>query len=62
MKTGSRVRLECCLSPILFNWNGEGRFRGPLFVFCLFLTRQSPVGHGLLTHEVSRSHTTTHQS
>ena len=26
---------------------------------CLFLTRQPPVGHGLLIHEVSRSHTTT---
>jgi len=27
-----------------------------LFV-CLFLARQSPLGHGLLIHEVSRSHT-----
>ena len=31
-------------------------------VFCLFLARQPPVGHGLLIHEVSRSHTTTHHS
>jgi len=29
---------------------------------CLFLARQPPVGHGLLIHEVSRSHTTTHHS
>jgi len=28
--------------------------------FCLFLARQPPVGHGLLIHEVSRLHTTTH--
>ena len=28
----------------------------------LFLTRQPPVGQGLLIHEVSRSQTTTHQS
>jgi len=27
---------------------------------CLFLTRQPPVGQGLLIHEVSRSYTTTH--
>ena len=27
-----------------------------------FLVRQPPVGQGLLIHEVSRSHTTTHQS
>jgi len=32
-----------------------------LFV-CLFLVRQLPVGHGLLIHEVSRSHTTMHHS
>ena len=31
----------------------------PIFV-CLFLARKSPVGQGLLIHEVSRSHTTTH--
>jgi hypothetical protein len=29
---------------------------------CLFLERQPPVGQGLLIHEVSRSHTTTHHS
>jgi hypothetical protein len=28
----------------------------------LFLTQQPPVGQGLLIHEVSRSHTTTHHS
>jgi hypothetical protein len=27
-----------------------------------YLARQSPVGHGLLMHEVSRSHTATHHS
>ena len=32
-----------------------------LFV-CSFLARQSPVGQGLLIHEVSRSHTTTRHS
>ena len=32
-----------------------------LFV-CLFLARQPPVAQGLLLHEVSRSHTTTHHS
>ena len=30
--------------------------------FCLFLAQRSPVGQGLLIHEVSRSHTTTHHS
>ena len=29
---------------------------------CWFLARQTPVGQGLLIHEVSRSHTTTHYS
>ena len=28
----------------------------------MFLVRQPPVGHGLLIHEVSGSHTTTHHS
>ena len=28
----------------------------------LFLTQRPPVGQGLLIHEVSRSHTTTHRS
>ena len=32
-----------------------------LFV-CLFLARQPPVGHGLLIHKVSRSHSDTPQS
>jgi len=27
---------------------------------CLILVQQSPVGHGLLIHEFSISHTTTH--
>jgi hypothetical protein len=31
-------------------------------LFFLFLARQPPVGHSLLIHEVSRSHTTTHHS
>ena len=31
-------------------------------IFCLFLAQQPPVGHGLLIHGVSRSHTTTHHS
>jgi hypothetical protein len=30
--------------------------------FCLFLARQRAVGQGLLIQEVSRSHSTTHQS
>ena len=29
---------------------------------CLLLAQQPPVGQGLLIHEVSRSHTTTHHS
>jgi len=34
-----------------------------LFMFvCLFLTRQPPVGQGLLIYEVSRLHTTTQHS
>ena len=32
------------------------------FTFTFFLARQPPVGHGLLIHEVSRSHTTRHHS
>ena len=36
----------------------------PKATFFLFLAQQSPppVGQGLLIHEVSRSHTTTHHS
>jgi len=30
--------------------------------FCLFLAQQLPVGHGLIIHEVSRSHKTTYYS
>jgi hypothetical protein len=29
---------------------------------CLFLARQPPAGQGLLSHEVPRSHITTHPS
>jgi len=29
---------------------------------CFLLVQQPPVGHGLLIHKVSRSHTTTHQN
>ena len=32
------------------------------FVYLFSLARQPPVGQGLLIHEVSRSHTTTHHS
>ena len=39
--------------------NGATRY----ILFCLLLlSEQPPVGHGLLIHEVSRSHTTTHHS
>jgi hypothetical protein len=31
-------------------------------MICLFLAREPPVGQGLLIHEVSRSHTTTHHT
>jgi len=31
-------------------------------LFCLFLAQQPPLGHGLLIHMVSRSHTMTHHS
>ena len=31
-------------------------------VVVVYLTQQPPVGHGLLIHEISRSHTTTHHS
>ena len=31
-------------------------------MFVFFLARQPPVGQGLLIHEVSRSHTTTHHN
>jgi flagellar biosynthesis protein FliR len=33
-----------------------------LVFLCLFLAQQPPDGHGLLIHEVSRSHTTTDHS
>jgi hypothetical protein len=33
-----------------------------IMFLCLFLAQQPPVGQGLLIHEVSRSHTTTHHS
>jgi len=38
--------------------------RIPMYIYdnCLFLARQPPVGQGLLIHEVSRSHLTTHHS
>jgi len=31
-------------------------------VICLFLALQPPVGHGLIIHEVSRSHSSTHHN
>ena len=46
-------RPRCMVVPKVLNW-----FR---FIF-LFLAQQPPVGQGLLIHEVSRSHTTTHHS
>ena len=33
-----------------------------LLFFFFYLAQQPPVGHGLLIHEVSRSHTTTHHN
>ena len=33
-----------------------------IVIIIMFLAQQPPVGQGLLIHEVSRSHTTTHQS
>ena len=45
--------------------NGEkpiGALRKSQGKFVLFLTRQPQVGHGLLIHEVSKSHTTTYYS
>jgi len=35
---------------------------GKGFLFYFLVTRPPPVGQGLLIHEVSRSHTSTHHS
>jgi len=47
-----------------FLWNAAGYeikdYCNAYRPICLFLVQQPPVGHGLLIHEVSRSHTTTH--
>jgi len=39
-----------------------GRHVKRVYKDCLFLSRQSPVGQGLLIYKVSRLHTTTHHS
>jgi len=41
--------------------NGSISNFAPQFV-CFFFARQPPVGQGLIIHEVSRSHTTTHHT
>jgi len=33
-----------------------------LIIYMFYLTRRHPVVHGLLNHEVARSHTATHHS
>jgi hypothetical protein len=42
-------------------WPNQLYLWGLMYV-CLFLVQQPPVGQGLLIHEVSRSHATTHHS
>ena len=55
----SRILIPIVTSSLSFYRNLGPDFKQ--FV-CLFLALQPPVGHGLLIHEVSRSHTTTHHS
>jgi hypothetical protein len=47
---------------LLWRFNVAGNDKTYLGLRVLFLVRQPPVGQSLLIHEVSRSHTTTHQS
>jgi hypothetical protein len=50
------------LHATLFIKSGNSTFWPKYLFVYLFLARQPPVGHGLLIHEDSRSHTTTHHS
>ena len=58
----------CAFEKILEPTTAEKGYREVQSVYerkelvCLFLAQQHPVGHGLLLHEVSTSHTRTHHS
>ena len=57
--------IETCRSflSVLISILDCNRVRFVCFFFLsFFLARQPPLGQGLLIHEVSRSHTTTHHS
>jgi len=56
--TLARIRLDLWHRNLRSNSNCRCRSRGLFFLSA----RQPPVGHGLLIHKVSRSHTTTHHS
>jgi len=51
---GPHVSLRTRMGPALVSILNEG--------VCLFLAQQPSAGHGLLIHEVSRSHAATHHS
>jgi hypothetical protein len=50
----------CWSSHAKIGLNAESMSLFLINLVCLFLAPQPPVGQGLLIHEVSRSHTTTH--
>jgi hypothetical protein len=50
------------LLMMVFNGALFGMRINRIFRFIIFLVQQPPIDHGLLIHEVSRSHSTTHHS
>jgi len=60
-----KLHLQIKCNSLVYETNKYSKFNCRTWVFvkillvCLFLAQQPPVGHGLLIHEVSRSHTTT---
>jgi hypothetical protein len=60
--TGFRDTNQCLQELGTYLSYTEFHSKRKINVESLFLARQPPVGQGLLIHEVSRSHTTTHHS
>jgi hypothetical protein len=59
------ISLSTTSAVCVYDWQFYGYFlffSSPYAVVFLFLAQQPPGGQALLIHEVSRSHTMTHQS
>jgi len=63
-----RIHPQSAAGPVFQKYRRQdlksciGLYPSQNFISFFRLALQSPVGHGLFIHEVSRSHTTTHHS